>query len=208
MYDDISAAPPERRADRRGAPGTMFIYKILGAAAEAGWPLRRLTQLGEDVRERTVTLAAAVSPGISPLTGRPMFSLPDDEIYLGMGVHGEPGVGRVRMGPVRILVEEMIQRLLDDRPIAAGGRAAVIINGMGGTTVMELLTVWAETVKALTSRGVRAIAPMVGSFVTTQETGGFSISLLEPDDGMLKLWCAPSDTPAFPRVELTEECAA
>ncbi|MYA88380.1 MAG: dihydroxyacetone kinase subunit DhaK [Boseongicola sp. SB0662_bin_57] len=208
MYDDISAAPPERRADRRGAPGTMFIYKILGAAAEAGWSLERLMRLGEDVRERTVTLAAAVSPGISPLTGQPMFSLPDDEIFLGMGVHGEPGVGRVRTGPVRELVEGMIRRLLDDRPVAAGGRVAVIVNGMGGTTMMELLTVWAETVKALASRKVRAIAPMVGSFVTTQETGGFSISLLEPDDEMLEFWCAPSDTPAFPGIEATEECLA
>ena len=208
MYDDISAAPPERRADRRGAPGTMFIYKILGAAAEADWSLERLMQLGEDVRDRTVTLAAAVSPGISPLTGQPMFSLPDDEIYLGMGVHGEPGMGRLKTGPVRDLVEEMIRRLLDDRPIAAGGRAAVIVNGMGGTTMMELLTVWAETVKALASRKVRAVAPMIGSFVTTQETGGFSISLFEPDDEMLGFWCAPSDTPAFPKIELTDECLA
>ena len=204
MYDDISAAPPERRADRRGAPGTMFIYKILGAAAEAGWHLERLLRLGENVRDHTVTLAAAVSPGISPLTGQPMFSLPDDEIFLGMGVHGEPGVGRVRIGPVRELVEEMIRRLLADRPVAAGGRVAVIVNGMGGTTMMELLTIWAETEKALASRNVRAIAPMVGSFVTTQETGGFSISLLEPDDEMLEFWCAPSDTPAFPGIEATE----
>ena len=208
MYDDISAAPPERRADRRGAPGTMFIYKILGAAAEAGWPLEPLMRLGEDVRDRTVTLAAAVSPGISPLTGQPMFSLPDDEIYLGMGVHGEPGMGRVKTGPVRNLVEEMIRRLLDDRPIAAGGRAAVIVNGMGGTTMMELLTVWAETVKSLASHKVRAVAPMVGSFVTTQETGGFSISLFDPDDEMLGFWCARSDTPAFPNIELTDKFPA
>lgn len=205
MYDDISAAPPERRQDRRGAPGTMFIYKILGAAAEEGMDQAGLMALGEAVRERTVTLAAAVSPGISPLTGQPMFSLPDDEIYLGMGVHGEPGVGRVKTGPVRNLVSEMVARLLADRAIAKGGRAAVIVNGMGGTTQMELLTVWRETEAELRRRGIVPVAPMVGTFVTTQEMGGVSISLMEPDDEMLRLWCAPSDTPAFPDINMIPE---
>lgn len=200
MYDDISAAPPDRRHDRRGAPGTMFVYKILGAAAEEGRPLDTLMTLGEAVRDRTVTLAAALTPGVSPLTGQPMFSLPDDEIFLGMGVHGEPGVGRVKPGPARELVGGMVDRLLADRPVRPGGRVAVIVNGMGGTTMMELLIVWSEVHRSLAARGIEAVAPMVGSYVTTQETGGFSISLMEPDDDMLRLWCAPSDTPSFPPI--------
>lgn len=200
MYDDISAAPPERKHDRRGAPGTMFIYKILGAAAEEGMQFQELFDLGEVVRDRIVTLAAAVSPGVSPLTGQPMFTLPDDEIFLGMGVHGEPGVGRVKTGPVADLVELMIDKLLADRPIAKGGRACVIINGMGGTTLMEQLTIWNETETKLAQHGITAIAPMIGSYVTTQEMGGFSISLLEPTDAMLNYWCAASDTPHFPSI--------
>ena len=202
MYDDISAAPPERKQDRRGAPGTMFIYKILGAAAEEGRPLDDLVALGEAVRDRLVTLAAAVTPPVSPLTGKTMFSLPEDEIFLGMGVHGEPGVGRVKVGPVRDLVAGMVDRLLADRPMARGSRACVIVNGMGGTTLMEQLTIWEETRRALDRQGVTAIAPMIGSYVTTQEMGGFSISLLEPTDDMLALWCAPSDTPFFPAIRL------
>lgn len=202
MYDDISAAPPERKQDRRGAPGTMFIYKILGAAAEEGWSLEDLIALGEAVRDRLVTLAAAVSPPISPLTGQKMFSLPADEIFLGMGVHGEPGVGRTKVGPVGDLVEQIVEKLLADRPMAEGSCACVIINGMGGTTLMEQLTIWEETREALLARGVTAIAPMIGSYVTTQEMGGFSISLLEPTDDMLSFWCAPSDTPFFPRIHL------
>jgi dihydroxyacetone kinase-like protein len=201
MYDDISAAPPNRKHDRRGAPGTMFIYKILGAAAEEGRPLDDLVALGEAVRDRLVTLAAAVSPPVSPLTGQPMFSLPEDEIFLGMGVHGEPGVGRVKVGPVRGLVARMVDSLLTDRPMARGTRVCVIVNGMGGTTLMEQLTVWEETRKALAARGIDAIAPMIGSYVTTQEMGGFSISFLEPTDDMLALWCAPSDTPFFPPIQ-------
>ncbi len=201
MYDDISAAPPERKQDRRGAPGTMFIYKILGAAAENGMSLEDLLALGEAVRDRLVTLAAAVTPPVSPLTGQKMFSLPDDEIFLGMGVHGEPGVGRAKVGPVHGLVGQMVDKLLADRPMAKGARACVIINGMGGTTMMELLTIWEETRKALAAVGVTAIAPMIGSYVTTQEMGGFSISFLEPTDEMLSLWCAPSDTPFFPAIQ-------
>ena len=200
MYDDISSAPPERRPERRGGPGTMFIYKVLGAAAEEGVGIDALLSLGTAVRERTVTLAAAIVPGISPITGRPMFSLPDDEIYLGMGVHGEPGVGRVKAGPVRDLIDNMVARLLADRPIAAGGEALVIVNGMGGTTMMELLTVWREVRAALGHRDIRARAPMIGSYVTTQEMGGFSVSLLEPEPEMLRLWLAPSDSPSFPPI--------
>jgi dihydroxyacetone kinase-like protein len=199
MHDDISSAPKGREAERRGAAGTMFVYKILGAAAEAGMDLDALAALGGLVLARTRTLAAAVSPGISPLTGQPMFALPEGEIYLGMGVHGEPGMGRARAGPVGPLVARMVAALLGDRPVASG-RAAVIVNGMGGTTLMELLTVYRETVAALAAQGIAAVAPMVGSYVTTQEMGGFSISLLEPDDEMLRLWGAPSDTPYFPRI--------
>lgn len=200
MYDDISAAPPDRKKDRRGAPGTMFIYKILGAAAEEGMPLQELFDLGEAVRDRIVTLAAAVSPGVSPLTGAPMFSLPEDEIFLGMGVHGEPGVGRVKVGPVRDLVDLMVDKLLADRPIEKGGEACAIINGMGGTTMMELLTIWNETRSKLADHGISAIAPMIGSYVTTQEMGGFSISLMEPTDKMLSYWCAPQTRLPFPQL--------
>ncbi|MEX0276734.1 MAG: dihydroxyacetone kinase subunit DhaK [Ruegeria sp.] len=202
MYDDISAAPPERKQDRRGAPGTMFIYKILGAAAEDGQPLEALMALGKAVRDRLVTLAAAITPPVSPLTGKPMFELPEDEIFLGMGVHGEPGVGRVKTGPVRNLVRQVVDALLADRPMQKDAQVCVIVNGMGGTTLMEQLTVWEETRTALAEHGIRAIAPMIGSYVTTQEMGGFSISFLEPTDEMLRYWLAPSDTPFFPQIRM------
>lgn len=200
MYDDISSAPKGEEHERRGAPGTMFIYKILGAAAEEGMALDDLFALGEAVRDRTRTLAAAVSPGVSPLTGKAMFSLPDDEIYLGMGVHGEPGIGKAKYGPVSDLVETIVAALLEDRPVAQGSEVAVIVNGMGGTTLMELLTIYRETERVLRANGINAVAPMVGTYVTTQEMGGFSISLLTPTPVMMRYWCAPSDTPAFPSI--------
>ncbi len=198
MYDDISSAPKGREEDRRGAPGTMFIYKILGAAAEEGMAFEPLFELGEAVRDNTRTLAAAMTPPISPLTGDLMFSLPEDEIYLGMGVHGEPGIGRMKTGPVADLVEAMVKALLEDRPIDAGSRIAVIVNGMGGTTRMELLTVYREVHRLLQAQDIAITAPMIGEYVTTQEMGGFSISFLMPTEEMLRLWIAPSDTPSFP----------
>lgn len=200
MYDDISSAPKGEEQDRRGAAGTMFMYKILGAAAEQGMGIDDLMTLGADVRSATRTLGAAVAPGISPLTGELMFTLPDDEIFIGMGVHGEPGVGRRKVGPVKDLVAYMLSELLDDGPIAAGTPTVVLVNGSGGTTMMELLTVYGEVVKQLGAQGITPTAPMIGSYSTTQEMGGFSISLFTPTPQMLDLWRAPHKAPHFPHI--------
>ena len=200
MYDDVSSAPRGREEDRRGAPGTIFIYKVLGAAAEAGMPIDRLVSLGQDVRDRTRTLAAAVAPGISPLTGEPMFSLADDEIFIGMGVHGEPGMGRRKTGPARDLAAHMVEVILEDRPIPAGTPAVVLVNGAGGTTLMELLIVYREVAAVLEEHGVPRVSPLVGSFVTTQEMSGVSISLFTPTTEMLGFWRAPSAAPFFPAI--------
>lgn len=200
MYDDISSALKGSEDERRGAAGTIFVYKILGAAAEAGMGIKDIVALGEDVRSRTRTLAAAVAPGISPLTGAPMFDLPDDEIYIGMGVHGEPGVGRRKTGPVRDLVAFMLAELLEDRPITPETPTVVLVNGAGGTTQMELLTVFNEVAQGLKKLNIPQISPMIGSFSTTQEMGGFSISLLTPTPEMLQLWRAPQSTPNFPTI--------
>lgn len=204
MYDDISSAPKGQEDERRGAAGTMFIYKILGAAAETGMELDDLVMLGEAVRARTRTLGAAVSPGVSPLTGELMFTLPEDEIFIGMGVHGEPGVSRRKVGPVRDLVSFMVGELLADRSIGAGTETIVLVNGSGGTTMMELLTVYNEVVSILSARGIPAVAPMIGSYSTTQEMGGFSISLFTPTPEMMGYWCAPHRSPHFPQIHGTD----
>jgi len=200
MYDDISSAPKGQEQDRRGAAGTLFIYKILGAAAEENQSLDTLVALGGDVRSNTRTLGAAVSPGVSPLTGELMFSLADDEIYIGMGVHGEPGVSRRKVGPIRELVGFMVNELLIDRPIEAATPTIVLINGSGGTTMMELLTVFSEVNTILSSLGIQIVSPIIGSFSTTQEMGGFSISLLTPTPAMLRYWQAPQASPHFPQI--------
>jgi len=205
MYDDISSAPKGEEHERRGAAGTMFIYKILGAAAESMMNLPDLITLGEAVRSEIRTLGAAVAPGVSPLTGELMFSLRDDEIYIGMGVHGEPGVSRRKVGPVSELVAFMVEQLLDDKPIAKNTPTVVLINGSGGTTMMELLTVFGEVNKLLASHSIPVVSPMIGSFSTTQEMAGFSISLFTPTQTMLTYWQAPQFSPHFPAIFSTED---
>lgn len=200
MYDDVSSAPKGEEHERRGAAGTIFIYKVLGAAAESGMQIDDLMTLGEDVRSRTRTLGAAVAPGVSPLTGELMFTLPDDEIFIGMGVHGEPGVGRRKVGPVKDLVEFMVGEILEDRPIEAGTPTVALINGTGGTTQMELLTIYREVAAILDAKDIPHVSPIVGSFSTTQEMQGFSISLFTPTPEMLAFWQAPQASPNFPMV--------
>ena len=191
----------EQEDERRGAAGTIFVYKILGAAAEEGMVISELIKLGTDVRSTTRTLAAAVSPGVSPLTGELMFTLPDDEIFIGMGVHGEPGVGRRKVGPINELVAYMVNELLIDGPIPPGKTTIALVNGTGGTTMMELLTVYGEVTKQLADKGIDLVFPMVGSYSTTQEMAGFSISLFTPTPEMLRLWRASHAAPYFPHID-------
>ena len=152
------------------------------------------------MRAATRTLGAALFPGTSPLTGEMMFELPPGEIAIGMGVHGERGAGHRQLAPARALVRDMVDALLDDRPIAAGTDTLVLINGSGGTTMMELLTIYGEVTGYLAEQQIPTDAPMIGSFSTTQEMGGFSISLLTPTADMARYWRAPHGAPFFPLI--------
>jgi phosphoenolpyruvate---glycerone phosphotransferase subunit DhaK len=199
MYDDISSAPKGHEEERRGAPGTTFIYKIVGASAEESASLAELKALGENVRDNTRTLAAAVAPGISPLTGKPMFTLPEDEIYLGMGVHGEPGLKSVKVKNADDIVADMMEAILQDLPFKRGDKVLVFINGMGGTTLMELLIVRHAVDAILREHGITPYKPLVGEYITTQEMVGFSISLCRCDAEMKRLWDASVSVPFFHR---------
>ena len=199
MYDDIASAPRGSEHERRGAPGTTFIYKVVGARAEEAADLAELLALGERVRDATRTLAAAIAPGISPLTGRPMFELPDDEIFLGMGVHGEPGFRRMPVLAADEIVAAMMAGIVDDLPFERGDEVLAFVNGAGGTTLMELLIVYRAVAHELERRGIAAHRPLIGEFVTTQEMAGFSISLCRADADIKRLWDAPTSVPFFHR---------
>ena len=196
MYDDISSAPKSEPERRRGAPGTFFIYKIVGALAEEGADLAQLRQLGERVRDNTRTLGAALGPGTSPLTGEPMFAIGADEMFIGTGVHGESGARRTPFTGADRVVTEMVEAILADRSFA-GEEVLVFVNGAGGTTLMELLIVYRAVEQTLRQHGVRPYRPLVDRLVTTQEMAGFSISLCSVDDQLKRLWNAAVDTPYY-----------
>lgn len=199
MYDDISSAPKGRESERRGAPGTMFIYKIVGARAEEGANLEELRSLGEAVRDATRTLSVAVSPGTSPLTGDAMFYLESDEIFIGMGVHGEAGFKKQKIAPAHEVVRTMAEAILEDLPFQSGDEVLAFVNGAGGTTLGELLIVYRELEGVLSERNIRPYRPLVGTFITTQEMGGMSISLCRVSDEFKRLWDASVRVPFFHR---------
>lgn len=199
MYDDIASAPRGQEDQRRGGPGTMFIYKLVGARAEEGASLGELKGLGERVRDVTRTLSAAVKAGTSPITGQPTFALPEDEIFLGMGVHGEAGFRRMHAASADEIVDAMLGGILDDLPFDRGDEVLAFVNGAGGTTLMELLIVERRVEQVLKARGVRSYRPLIGEYVTTQEMAGFSISLCRADAEFKRLWDAPAHVPFFHR---------
>lgn len=199
MYDDISSAPRGREPERRGAPGTAFIYKIVGARAEEGASLQELLKLGESVRDATRTLSVALSPGVSPLTGEQMFHLADDEIFIGMGVHGEAGFKKQKIAPASEVVRTMAEAILEDLPFQPGDEVLAFVNGAGGTTLGELLVVYKELDRVLAEQGIRPYKPLVGSYITTQEMGGMSISLCRATAEFKRLWDAPTRVPFFHR---------
>ncbi len=199
MYDDIASAPKGQEDERRGGPGTMFVYKLVGARAEEGAALDELKALGERVRDATRTLSAAVKAGTSPISGQPTFELPENEIFLGMGVHGEAGFRRIGSAPADDIVDAMLEGILEDMPFGRGDEVLTFVNGAGGTTLMELLIIERRLAHVLEARGMRSHRPLVGEYVTTQEMAGFSISLCRAEAEFKRLWDAPARVPFFHR---------
>ncbi len=197
MYDDIASAPKGKEHERRGGAGTTFIYKILGALSEKGENLDSLIAMGEKIRDNTRTLSVAISSGISPISGKKIFEIDDDEIFIGMGVHGESGYGRQKIDNSEKIVSIMLNKIFDDFKFSSGDIVIPFINGSGATTLMELLIIFNDLEKYLTKYNVKIFKPLVNEYITTQESGGFSISLLKSNDEMRNLWNTDSSAPYF-----------
>lgn len=198
FYDDVASAPKECAEERRGMAGMIFYSKILGAMAEEGAGLDALVAVFERVRGRTRTLSVAVTNCTHPVSGLPMFdALPADEIEVGMGVHGEGGMGRLKLPTSAELAENVCGQLIEDGEYRAGDRMLVMVNGAGGMTMMELSTYFRDVKAYLESRGMTVAGCKVGNYLTTQELSGVSLSLLAADVEMLALWRKPCSAPAF-----------
>jgi dihydroxyacetone kinase-like protein len=191
ISEDISAAPRSDPDNRRGLIGGLMVLKIVGAAAEEGCSFDEVVAVAEKMAANIATLAVAVSPATHPATGHAFFELPDDEMEIGMGQHGEAGVGRMKLKPADETAEIMLTRLLADLDVKSGEKLVVFLNGSGATTLMELMIVFRRMSQILEERGISLAGARLGELLTTQEQGGFQMSIGRVDGELERLYNAP-----------------
>ncbi|MBM4018325.1 MAG: dihydroxyacetone kinase subunit DhaK [Planctomycetes bacterium] len=194
-HEDIAGGPRDKPDSRRGLVGCVPVMKIAGAAAEAGRPLDECLAAAERASENMATLAVAMSPATHPSTGQALFALADDEMEIGLGQHGEPGTGSMKIKTADETADAMLGRLLADLRVNRGEQLLVLLNGAGATTLMELFVVYRRAARVLKEKGIVLARGAVDEFLTVQEMAGFQMCIVRMDDDLLKLWDAPCDTP-------------
>ncbi len=195
--DDVAVKDSLYTAGRRGVAGTVLVEKIAGAAAERGDDLAAVTAIATKVNSRVRTMGVALTACVVPHAGEPSFTLAEDEIEIGIGIHGEPGRERIKLEPADAIVDRLLGAVLEDMPFAAGENALLLVNGMGGTPQVELYIVYRRAAEILAERGVTVTRSLVGNFTTSLEMQGVSISVLKLDDELTELWDAPVHTAAL-----------
>lgn len=199
VWDDVASAPADQRELRRGIAGDIFLIKIAGAAATTLGDLDDVVRVTERAREATRSIGVAVAAGSIPETGERTFELGEDEIEIGMGLHGEPGVRRQAMAPVDEIVDVMAEQILSDLPFVAGDDVCLLVNNLGSTTMMELLIATRRLFKILDDRGITVHDTSVGTFATCQEMAGFSFTLMRLDDELRRFYDMPARSLGFTR---------
>jgi phosphoenolpyruvate---glycerone phosphotransferase subunit DhaK len=199
VWDDVAAAPPERMIDRRGIAGDLFVIKVAGAACTAAETLDEARAIAVRARDNTRSIGVAVAPGSIPETGKPTFELDDDEIEIGMGLHGEPGVVRAKLDRADPLIADMLDRILADLPFESGDDVCLLVNDLGSTTWMELLVATRKAHAVLDAAGIHVHDTVVGSFCTSQEMAGLSLTLMKLDPELKRCYDAPARSVAFTR---------
>jgi len=193
--DDVAVETSTYSTGRRGVAGTMIVEKILGAAAETGMPLAALKTLGDRVNERTRSMGVALTSCVVPAAGTPTFTLAEDEMEMGVGIHGEPGRRRVKLATADAIADEMIAAIAGDLP--GKGNALLLVNGFGGTPLMELYLMFNAARERLTKHGIAVRRSLVGSYVTSLEMAGCSLTVTLLDDEIAGHWDAPVHTAAL-----------
>ena len=195
--DDVAVQDSTWTAGRRGVGVTVLLEKIAGAAAEEGRSLDQVAEVARRVNANGRSMGLALTSCTVPSAGRPTFELGDDEMELGVGIHGEPGRERVPLAPASEIARMLVEPILGDLPFASGDGVIAFVNGLGGTPLIELYVMYHEVNKILEARGVRVARSLVGSYITSLEMAGTSVTLLKADDELLALWDAPVSTPAL-----------
>jgi phosphoenolpyruvate---glycerone phosphotransferase subunit DhaK len=197
IADDVAVKDSLYTAGRRGVGGTVLAEKIVGAAAEAGADLATVTALCQKVQDNVRSMGMALTSCTVPAAGKPTFELGDDEMEIGVGIHGEPGRTRMKITSAAEITSMLATPILDDLPFVAGDKVLAFVNGMGGTPLIELYVIFAELKKILDGRGITIARNLVGNYITSLEMAGCSITLLRLDDELTKYWDAPVLTPAL-----------
>ena len=197
ISDDVAVKDSLYTAGRRGVGTTVLAEKLCGAAAERRYDLQRLADLCRRVNDSGRSMGVALTSCSVPAAGRPTFQIGDDEIELGIGIHGEPGRERVALGTARDIVNTMMAATTSDLPFRRGDRVIALVNGMGGTPLIELYLVTNEVARVCRDMGITIARSLVGNYITSLEMAGCSITLLRTDDEMIELWDDPVHTPAL-----------
>lgn len=194
--DDVAVKDSLYTVGRRGVAGTIFVHKIAGAKAETGASLEEVQAVAQKVIDHVRTMGAAITPCTVPAAGKPGFELAEDEMEVGIGIHGEPGTHREKVRPADEIVDHLLGQILADLDYT-GSEVAVMINGSGATPLMELFIINNHVADVLAEKGIKVYRTFVGEYMTSIEMQGFSISLLKLDEEMKNLLDAPADTPAW-----------
>ncbi|MBA2953731.1 dihydroxyacetone kinase subunit DhaK [Nocardioides sp. MAH-18] len=195
--DDVAVQDSTWTAGRRGVGVTVLLEKIAGAAAEEGRDLDAVAAVARKVNAQGRSMGVALTSCTVPAAGSPTFQLGEDEMEVGVGIHGEPGRRRVPLAPAKEIAEMILEPILSDLPFGSGDAVIAFVNGLGGTPLIELYVMYNEVSKILSKHGVSVARPLVGSYITSLEMAGSSVTLLKVDDELLSLWDAPVRTPAL-----------
>ncbi|MEV7634719.1 dihydroxyacetone kinase subunit DhaK [Pseudarthrobacter enclensis] len=197
VNDDVAVEDSLYTAGRRGVGGTVLVEKIAGAAAERGDDLDAVAAIGERVNANVRTMGVALSACTVPHAGSPSFDLADDEIEIGIGIHGEPGRHRIPLENADGITDRLLEPVLADLKIGSGDKVLLFVNGMGGTPLSELYIVYRRAAQVLADKGATVERSLVGNYITALEMQGCSISVLRLDDELTGLWDAPVHTAAL-----------
>lgn len=197
VWDDCASAPKERFQDRRGIAGDLYVFKTAGAAAQLGYSLEEILRITEKARNEVRSIGVATAPGIIPGNTIPPFTLADDEIEFGIGIHGEPGIKRTKLLSANEMTDVMYNYLVDDMKLTSGQEVCAMINGLGSTTIAEMCIVYNRLRELLDRDNILVYDSEIKSYCTCQEMGGFSITLFRLDDELKELYDLPCFSPYY-----------
>jgi phosphoenolpyruvate---glycerone phosphotransferase subunit DhaK len=199
VNDDVAVEDSSFTTGRRGIAGTVFVHKIVGAKATQGATLEEVKAVADKVVANVRSIGMALTPCTVPAAGKPSFELQENEMEVGIGIHGEPGIKRTEISTAHEIAAELTEKVLEDMNLASGDEVAVMINGLGATPEMELYIVNKEVNNILTEKGIKIYDTFVGEYMTSLEMAGCSVTLLKVDDELKSLLDAESKAPAFYR---------